>query len=94
MPHEAVEYVMAYSGEHFDPEVVKTFARQVPLYPTGVTVMLNSGEVGIVSDANTGHIARPIVRICVDARGWACSDPQDVDLSLAEYQSVVVVKVS
>ena len=34
MPHEAVEYIMAYGGERFDPEWVGLFARQVPIYPT------------------------------------------------------------
>ena len=38
MPHEAVEFIMAYSGELFDPSLVRSFARQVPLYPTGVAV--------------------------------------------------------
>ena len=35
MPHEAIEYIMAYSGELFDPELVDIFAKSVPLYPIG-----------------------------------------------------------
>ena len=53
---------VAYSGALFDPELVMLFTRLVPLCPTGTTVKLNRGEVGIISDSNVGHIARPIVR--------------------------------
>ena len=55
---------MAWSGSLFDPEFVKIFSLLVPLYHTGMTVKLNSGELGIIIDANLGHIARPVVRVC------------------------------
>ena len=93
MPHEAVEYVMAYSGELFDPQQVQVFSRNVPLYPTGVTVRLGSGEIAIVSDANVGHVGRPIVRICYDHRQRPVREPYDIDLSHQEYQDKLVVQV-
>jgi HD-GYP domain-containing protein (c-di-GMP phosphodiesterase class II) len=57
MPNEVAEFIMAGSISWFDPEMVATFVRQVPLYPTGVTVQVNTGEVGIVVDGNAGQIA-------------------------------------
>ena len=93
MPHEAVEYIMAYSGEMFDPALVKIFARQIPLYPTGVTVKLNTGEVGIVSDSNLGLIGRPIVRICFDEEGRPVRAPYDTNLADLENQGRLVVQV-
>ena len=67
--------------------------REVPLYPTGVTVRLNTGELGIVSDANLGYVGRPKVRICVDERSRAVKEPYDLDLSDMEHQGKLVVQV-
>lgn len=91
MPHEAAEFIIAYSGALFDPELVRIFSRLVPLYPTGTTVRLNSGEVGIISNANLGHIARPIVRVC--AMGRKLRKPYEINLSQARYQDRLVVEV-
>ncbi len=91
MPHEAAEFIIAYSGTLFDPELVKLFKRLVPLYPTGTTVKLNSGEVGIISDSNVGHIARPIVQVC--AMGSNLKKPYGINLSEAKYQNRLVVEV-
>ena len=93
MPHTAIEFIVAYSGELFDPDLVQLFARQVPLYPTGVTVKLNTGEVCIVSDANLGHIGRPVVRVCYDVSQRPVKEPYDVDLSLPQHQGTLVVQV-
>jgi HD-GYP domain-containing protein (c-di-GMP phosphodiesterase class II) len=93
MPHEAVEYIMAFAGELFDPELAGLFARQVPLYPMGITVKLNTGELGIVADSNSGHIGRPIVRICYDEKTRPVSRPYNVDLSEPENQKLMIVEV-
>lgn len=93
MPHEAVEYVMAFSGELFDPELVQVFARQVPLYPTGVTVRLSTGEVGVVSDANPGHIGRPVVRILYDSSLKQLQNPRTVNLAEREQLGRLITQV-
>ncbi len=93
MPHEAIEYVMAYSGELFDPDLVELFVRQVPLYPTGVTVKLNTGELGIVSDSKLGFIGRPMVRICFNENGRQLKEPYDMSLTDAEHRGKLIVQV-
>ena len=94
MPHEAIEYIMANSGDLFDPDLVGLLTRQVPLYPTGITVQLNTGETGIISDSNLGHIGRPMVRICFDERSRNLKEPYDLDLSLPENQGRMIVQVT
>jgi HD-GYP domain-containing protein (c-di-GMP phosphodiesterase class II) len=79
--HEAVEYILAYGGELFDPEVATLFARSVPAYPAGTMVRLNTGETGVVIDSKAGHIGRPIVRLMVDDLGYSMRQPRDVDLT-------------
>ena len=91
MPHEAAEFILAWSGSLFDPEFVKIFSRLVPLYPTGMTVKLNTGELGIIIDANLGHIARPVVRVC--ATGSYAKRPYSINLSEAAYQDRLVVEI-
>ncbi len=93
MPHEAVEFILAYSGELFDPELVQMFARVVPLYPTGTTVELSTGELGIISNANLGHIGRPVVRICFDAKSRIVRRPYDINLAEAQYQRRLIIAV-
>ena len=43
MPHEAVEYILAYTGELFDPTLVDLFTKIVPLYPTGINPSAHLG---------------------------------------------------
>lgn len=63
---DAIEYVIAYSGELFDPEIVRTFTRVVPVYPSGAMVKLNDGRMGIVSKSNPECQRRPRIRIIND----------------------------
>lgn len=60
---DAIEYIYAYSGELFDPELVKVFSKIVPVYPAGTMVKLNDGRVGIVSKSNPECVRRPKLRI-------------------------------
>lgn len=93
LPHEAIEFVMAYSMELFDPDLVELFSRKVPLYATGIGVKLSSNETGVVADANLGHIGRPIVRILVDRLGAEIKSPYELDLSAPDQQRELVVQV-
>jgi HD-GYP domain-containing protein (c-di-GMP phosphodiesterase class II) len=93
LPNEAIEFIMAYSGELFDPQLVQLFTKLVPLFPTGVMVKLNTGESGIIIDAKPGLIGRPVVRICYDKNYSELSDPEDMDLSDSEHQHRLISEV-
>lgn len=93
LPHEAIEFVMAYSGELFDPELARLFSRVLPLYPTGVMVNLNTGEQGIISNAKIGHVGRPVVRVCYDKELKEIRKPYDVDLTESQHQHRLVAGV-
>ena len=93
MPHEAVEYILAYTGELFDPTLVDLFTKIVPLYPTGITVRLNTGEMGVVSDANPGYLGRPVVRVCSHGGTNTVRRPYDINLISPQHQSQLVVEV-
>ena len=91
-PHEAVEFIVAFSGQLFEPETTQLFARRMPQYPSGLGVRLSTGEIGIISNPNAGHIARPIVRICFE-NGQPLGKPYDLDLSDAKSMNKVITEV-
>lgn len=66
-PHEACEILMGSANKLFSHELVITFLKYVAAYPTGSTVRLNTGEVGIIVDQNKSLPMRPIVRVLQDA---------------------------
>ncbi len=60
---EAVEYLMAFSGTHFDPEILKFFLQKVAIYPVGSLVELSTGEIAIVVKNYGENVLRPLVRV-------------------------------
>jgi HD-GYP domain-containing protein (c-di-GMP phosphodiesterase class II) len=93
MAHQAVEYVMAYSGENFSPDIVQSFIKYTPCYASGLNVLLNTGEIGIVSDPNLGFVARPIVRIYHNSEKGDLEETYEVDLSKSKNQTKLITKV-
>lgn len=91
--HEAIEYVMAFGGDQFDPGIVEKFVRQVPSYPSGLSVQMNTGDTGIVCDPKLGFIARPVVRVCYRPINGLLKQPIDIDLSHVTYQRILITKV-
>jgi len=63
MPYEACEILMGLAGTLYPFEMVRLFLKNIAAYPTGVTVRLNTGEIGVVVDQNLSMPARPIVRV-------------------------------
>ncbi|KUO70367.1 MAG: c-di-GMP phosphodiesterase [Desulfosporosinus sp. BRH_c37] len=63
MPHEACEILMGLAGTFYPLEMVRQFLKNIAAYPTGVTVRLNTGEIGVVVDQNLSMPVRPVVRV-------------------------------
>ncbi|MCX7571216.1 HD-GYP domain-containing protein [Tumebacillus sp. DT12] len=84
LPHEATEYLMSQAGKKFDHEVVIQFLRSVAVYPTGVSVKLDNGKVGIVVAQHKGLPARPVIRVFTrEDSEWESHDVKEVDLATA-----------
>jgi len=93
MPHEAIEFVMAYAGDKFKQELVDIFAKQVPCYSAGTSILLNTGEKALVINPNLGVVARPVVRICTDIGGQPLPKTFDVNLAKSSEQHRLISKV-
>ncbi len=62
-PADAIEYLMANSGTMFDIDVVNTFLNYVAPYPIGCTILLSTGQQGVVLENNDKYLSRPKVRL-------------------------------
>ena len=67
-PSEAYEFLLAGSGTHFDPDLLREFLRHVALYPVGSIVRLSTGDIGVVKHVFSGLQTRPIVRLVVNCQ--------------------------
>jgi HD-GYP domain-containing protein (c-di-GMP phosphodiesterase class II) len=93
---QALSLLQAGAGRAFDPRVVRTFVRMVGIFPIGSLVQLATGEVAMVVRNHDQLLARPTVRLVLDA-GANAAEPEEVDLaevdSDGEFRHTVVRSV-
>jgi putative nucleotidyltransferase with HDIG domain len=81
LPHEGLEILYSGSGTLFDQKTIEVFRQAVAVYPIGITVELNDGRTGVVSQQNKGLSDRPVIRI-LEENGIEI-DPYEIDLRTA-----------
>lgn len=79
-PGEAIEYLFASGNSQFDIELVKAFCQHICIYPVSTTVMLNTGQIGVVSANHVGSVQRPTVRVLRESDGKELKSPYEIDL--------------
>ncbi|HXF73036.1 MAG TPA: HD-GYP domain-containing protein [Actinomycetota bacterium] len=77
---QALALLQAGAGRGFDPRLVRAFLRLMGLFPVGSLVQLSTGEVGVVVRNHERLLARPTVRLLLDASGTPC-DAEERDLA-------------
>ncbi len=68
-PDEALRRMLEKEGRTFDAVLLKVFINMLGIYPVGSLVILDTGEVGVVMEANPTELARPEVAIIADKTG-------------------------
>lgn len=91
LPHQAVEALYSGSGTLYDTAMLRVFRDKVAIYPIGVTVRLNTGQLAAVVDINSVCVHRPIVRVLTDEAGIDLKSPYDLDLS--KHLTVMVADI-
>jgi HD-GYP domain-containing protein (c-di-GMP phosphodiesterase class II) len=81
LPHEAVEILYAGSANQFDRDKLIWFRDKIAIYPLGIEVTLNTGEIGVVVALNPNIPHRPIIRVVELEIGGPIAVPYEVDLS-------------
>ncbi|WP_127533550.1 HD-GYP domain-containing protein [Paenibacillus kobensis] len=79
-PSEAIEFLFASGNTFFDFELVKLFCKHISVYPVATTVLLNTGQIGVVAANNSLAVHRPIVRIVEEADGSRPKSNYEIDL--------------
>ena len=80
LPHEAAEYIVGNSSILFDPEIASAFIKNIAIYPEGTIVLLNTGEIGSVIEANKNMSIRPKVMVIACKEGPPVLTPYEIDL--------------
>ncbi|WP_432776419.1 HD-GYP domain-containing protein [Brevibacillus gelatini] len=80
MPQDAVEYLLGSGGHLFELHLVNAFIKHIAIFPIGSSVVLNTGETGVVSRVDPDYTHRPTVRILKDGRGNDVVTPYDLNL--------------
>ncbi len=97
LPREvALSEMSQKSGDEFDSLLLRVFINMIGAYPVGSMVVLDSGEVGIVFEANPhpAFHARPKVKIIADTSGRMVDgevvDLSDIDRETTKFKRTVV----
>lgn len=90
LPHDAYEIIIGSRGTKFDPAIVDMFIANVALYPVGSTVVLDSGEVGVVVKVYPKLPTRPLVKVVFDKDGKQWLGPERVVSMQSELTRFIV----
>lgn len=66
-PSVAMSYIMSRSGIDFDPAICDAFVQVIGVYPIGVYVQLNTGEIAIVIKQNRTWRLKPVVKVIMNS---------------------------
>ncbi|WP_421616950.1 HD-GYP domain-containing protein [Brevibacillus sp. TJ4] len=80
MPQDAHEFLLGSGGHLFEHHLINAFIKHIAIFPIGSSVILNTGELGVVSRVDPDYSHRPTVRIIRDGRGNDVHTPYDLDL--------------
>ncbi len=87
--HEAMEYLLASGGTHFDIDLIKMFSQAINVFPKGTFIYLSDNREGVVYDVNPEFHTRPKVKI----HGEQGKEVAPYIINLMECNNVVIEKV-
>jgi HD-GYP domain-containing protein (c-di-GMP phosphodiesterase class II) len=81
-PDRALGLMLADSGKHFDPALLKIFINMLGVYPIGTLMKLDTGELGLaLHSTEKSDRARPRVQLLSPSPGKGYSKGKCIDLS-------------
>lgn len=92
LPSNAMEYIMASSGSHFDPALVECFVKEVSIYPVGTLLELSNGYRGKVVRNLKSFGLRPRVRVIADEKDRPMDQIWELK-NLMKYRNITITRV-
>ncbi|MDH5528072.1 MAG: HD-GYP domain-containing protein [Nitrospirota bacterium] len=82
-PERALKLMLSKSGKAFDSVMMKVFVNTIGIFPVGTLLLLDTGEIGVVFQANEDPAQgdRPYVRMITDTHGRELDTPEEVSLT-------------
>ena len=77
----ALRQLRSLAGTEFQSELVDQFTQAIGMFPTGTLVLLNTGEVAVVTAQSRVRRLRPEIMIILDAGKQPLADYRVVDLN-------------
>jgi putative nucleotidyltransferase with HDIG domain len=77
----ALRQLRSLAGTEFQPELVDQLTQAIGMFPTGTLVLLNTGEVAVVTAQSRIRRLRPEIMIVLDAGKRPLADYRVVDLN-------------
>jgi HD-GYP domain-containing protein (c-di-GMP phosphodiesterase class II) len=85
----AIEFLLGSGDRLFNLSLVKLFVSHISIYPIGSKVMLNSGQVAVITSVDSSFVQRPVVRIIRESDGSRVTSPYEIDLKV-QLELVIV----
>ncbi len=79
-PNDAIELLFASGNAMFDLDLIRLFCEHICIYPVSTTVMLSSGQIGVISGNHAGSTQRPTVRVLRESDGREVHSPYEIDM--------------
>lgn len=92
-PTQAVKKLLEWSDFHLDRSLVNHFIRCIGIYPVGSLVLLESGKLGVVVEANEADQRLPMLRVMYHTRFRSYLKTQLMDLANPKVQDRIVKAV-
>lgn len=89
IPFEIVKEIIERGQGQLSRRLMKVLIDEFAIFPVGLYVQLNTGEIAIVKKANKLAPLRPEVTVLTDARGRRLSEPKEYNLMREPLLSVV-----
>lgn len=78
---EGLRKIYEWSKDHFNPQLVQAFIRCIGIYPIGTLVLLESGRLGVVIEADHSNLLTPKVNVFFSTKSKTYITPEVVDLA-------------
>ncbi|MCP5169510.1 MAG: HD-GYP domain-containing protein [Hahellaceae bacterium] len=92
-PTQGIAKLLEWCDFHLDRGLVNQFIRCIGIYPVGSLVLLESGRLGVVIEANEFEQRLPTVRVMYHTKFRAPIKVEVIDLSLPKVQDRIVKAV-